>query len=148
MRVYVVLWVWDIDQVKQIFSRDTDTNVYSCLVTANKVGFCCCLFVCFCWLSFYKTDLYWCILLIHVVVMITVRSVWYHLCEKTLNKKRKKKKLFGLCAVNTVGFVWKSFHTPYITVPIFIHSQSPTCHQPVKEAAVTCYLTTEITNIS
>ena len=34
MWVYVVLWVWDIDQVKLIISMDTDTNVYNFMVVS------------------------------------------------------------------------------------------------------------------
>ena len=36
----------DIDQMKLIISMDTDTNVYGCLLTANKVGGCVCVCVC------------------------------------------------------------------------------------------------------
>ena len=49
-----------------------------------------CLFVCF--VCYFNTNIYWCNLLIHTVSMIIVRSVKYHLGEKTLIKKGGKKK--------------------------------------------------------
>ena len=71
----------DIDEMKLIFSMDTDTNVYiyGCLLTADKVDyvsffffFFSCCFIC---LFVFSTKLYWYNLLIHVVSMIIVRSV-------------------------------------------------------------------------
>ena len=63
--IYVILWVWDIDQVKLNFNVGTDTNVYyGYLFTASKVGY-----------LFFNINFYWCYLLIHAVNMIIVRSV-------------------------------------------------------------------------
>ena len=67
MRVYVVLRVWHIHQVKLIFSMDTDTNVY--IFVNCKYG----VFVC---LLLFNIKLYLCSLLKHVAVsIIIVRSV-------------------------------------------------------------------------
>ena len=66
MRVYVVLRARAINQVKLIFSMDTDTNVY--IFVNRKYG----VFVC---LLLFNINLYWCNLLIHVVNIIIVRSV-------------------------------------------------------------------------
>ena len=58
---------------------DTDTNVLWLFVVCKR-GVCFCLFV-FVWVFrgffvlFFNINFYWCILLIHVVSMITVRSV-------------------------------------------------------------------------
>ena len=59
-----------------------------CLLTAHKVV----LFV-FCFLL--NINLHCCNVLIHVVSMTIVRSVLYHLCEKTLNKKGRRRRKFG-----------------------------------------------------
>jgi len=86
MRVYVVLWVWDLDQVKLIFSVDTDTNAYTvvCWLQLKLVSVC--IFV-----VVFNINFYWCNLLIHVVsIIIIVISFWDHLCENTLIKEGRR----------------------------------------------------------
>ena len=60
----------------------------------------------------FNLNFYWCNLLIHAVSVLIVRSFWYHLCEKTLKKfKRKKKKKNWRTPFTSWTFTGKTSYT-------------------------------------
>ena len=91
-------------EVKQIISINKISQMYNgCLLTAYKV------FVC---LFIYNIYFYWYNLPTHVVSMIILRSVWYHLCEKILHEKgRRKRKNITVLSFCHCGVSRCSFHS-------------------------------------
>ena len=93
-------------QVKKMISINKVSQMYNgCLLTAYKVF----VFVC---LLIFNIYFYWCNLLTHVVSMIILRSVRYHLCEKILQEKgRRKRKNVLVLSFCHCGVSLCSFHT-------------------------------------